>query len=109
MLPVHLLARVPPRVSISDYMVRIEDRTALFVLNKFPNLKQEPYWDTLLFSEPRSIGLIQLAWIRKYVKYQETKERREQEQLPLFQKTISYNPNPLPLQVARQIIPFQGL
>jgi len=41
---VHLLAMVPPKVSISDYVGIIKGRTAIRVFNKFKNLKKKPYW-----------------------------------------------------------------
>ncbi len=40
---VHLLAMVPPKISISDYIGTVKGRTAIRVLNKFRHLKQKPY------------------------------------------------------------------
>ena len=41
---VHLLAFVPPKVSISGYVGTLKGRTAIRVFNKFRNLKEKPYW-----------------------------------------------------------------
>lgn len=41
---VHLLAMVPPKLSISECIGIIKGRTAIRVLNKFRHLKQKPYW-----------------------------------------------------------------
>jgi len=41
---VHLLAMVPPKVSISDYVGTIKGRSAIRVFNKFRKLKDKPYW-----------------------------------------------------------------
>ena len=40
---VHLLAMVPPKVSISDYVGTIKGRSAIRVFNKFRKLKDKPY------------------------------------------------------------------
>lgn len=42
---VHLLAMVPPKVSISEFVGTLKGRTAIRVLNRFRDLKQKPYWD----------------------------------------------------------------
>lgn len=41
---VHLLAMVPPKVSVSGYVGTIKGRTAIRVLNQNRGLKQKPYW-----------------------------------------------------------------
>jgi putative transposase len=41
---VHLLAMVPPKVSISDYLGTIKGRTAIRIFNKYKDLRQKPYW-----------------------------------------------------------------
>ena len=38
---VHLLAMVPPKVALSDYVGTIKGRTAIRVLNKFRHLKEK--------------------------------------------------------------------
>jgi len=37
-------AKVPPKISISDYMGIVKGRTAIRVFNRFRNLKKKPYW-----------------------------------------------------------------
>ena len=41
---VYLIAMVPPKISISDYMGIIKGRIAIRVFNKFRKLKKKPYW-----------------------------------------------------------------
>jgi putative transposase len=83
---VHLLVMVPPKVSISDYVGTIKGRTAIRVLNKFKQLKQKPYWGNHFWAQGYCVDTVGLdsEMIRKYVKYQEVKERREEGQQPLF-------------------------
>ncbi len=40
---VHLLAIVPPKVSISEFVGTLKGRTAVRIFNKFRNLKHKPY------------------------------------------------------------------
>ncbi len=82
---VHLLVMVPPKISISDYMGMIKGRTAIRVFNKFRSLKSKPYWGNKFWSRGYCVDTVGLEsdMIRKYVKYQEKKERRV-EQPDLF-------------------------
>jgi len=74
-------------ISISDYVGIIKGRTAIRVLNKFRHLKKKPYWGNHFWSRGYCVDTVGLdmEMIRKYVKYQEAKERfAEHQQLPLF-------------------------
>ena len=83
---VHLLAMVPPKVSISEYVGTVKGRTAIRVLNKYKKLKQKPYWGNHFWSRGYCVDTVGLdaEMIRKYVKHQEAKERREEQQGKLF-------------------------
>ena len=83
---VHLLVMVPPKVSISDYVGTIKGRTAIRILNKYKNLKKKPYWGNHFCSRGYCVDTVGLdsEMIRKYVKYQEAKERKEENQNRLF-------------------------
>ena len=83
---VHLLVMVPPKISISDYVGTVKGRTAIRVLNKYKNLKQKPYWGNHFWSRGYCVDTVGLdsEMIRKYVKYQEDKERKEEKQGKLF-------------------------
>ena len=82
---VHLLAMVPPKVSISDYIGTIKGRTAIRVLNKYKQLKKKPYWGNHFWAKGYCVDTVGLdaEMIRAYVKYQEEQERRAEQQ-PLF-------------------------
>jgi len=73
---VHLLAMVPPKVSISDYVGILKGRSAIRILNKFRKLKDKPYWGNKFWSRGYCVDTVGLdsEMIRKYVKYQEQKE-----------------------------------
>ena len=81
---VHLLVMVPPKVSISDFVGTIKGRTAIRIFNKFRNLKKKPYWGNHFWARGYCVDTVGLdsEMIRKYVKYQEKKEKiYEQRQL----------------------------
>jgi len=82
---VHLLAMVPPKISISDYIGKLKGRTAIRVLNKYKRLKRKPYWGNHFWAKGYCVDTVGLDadMIRKYVKYQEAQEKRA-EQLGLF-------------------------
>ena len=78
---VHLISMVPPKVSISDLLGTLKGRTAIRVFKQFPNLKKKPYWGNHLWARGYCVDTVGLneEMIRKYVQYQEKKERREEQ------------------------------
>ena len=79
---VHLLVMVVPKISISDFVGMVKGRTAIRVFNKFRHLKQKPYRGNHFWSRGYCVDTVGLDTekIRKYVKYQEQKERQEESQ-----------------------------
>ena len=75
---VHLLALVPPKVSISGYVGTLKGRTAIRVFNKFRKLKGKPYWGNHFWVRGYCVDTVGLdaEMIRKYIKYQKDKERK---------------------------------
>ena len=78
---VHLLVLVPPKISISSFVGVVKGRTAIRVFNKFRNLKRKPYWGNHFWARGYCVDTIGLdeEKIRKYVKYQEQRERRAEQ------------------------------
>jgi len=76
---IHLITNVPPKVSISELMGTLKGRTAIRVFNKFPDLKEKPYWGNHFWAPGYCVDTVGLdaEMVRKYVKYQENNERRE--------------------------------
>jgi putative transposase len=74
---VHLLAMVPPKVSISDFVGTIKGRTAIRVFNKFRELKKRPYWGNHFWARVYCVDTVGLdeEKIRAYVRCQEKRER----------------------------------
>ena len=78
---IHLIVMVPPKVSISNLLGTVKGRTAIRVFQKFPYLKQKPYWGNHFWSPGYCVDTIGLdaEMIRAYVKHQEKKERRAEQ------------------------------
>ncbi|WP_111980282.1 IS200/IS605 family transposase, partial [Algibacillus agarilyticus] len=74
---VHLLVKVPPKVSISTLVGTVKGKTALQVFRQFPYLKQRPYWGNHFWAQGNCVDTVGVdaEMIRKYVKYQEKVEK----------------------------------
>ena len=72
---VHLLIKVPPKVSISALMGVMKGKSAIRVFSKFPELKQRPYWGNHFWAEGYCVDTVGLnsEMIQNYIKYQEDK------------------------------------
>ncbi len=76
---VHLLVKIPPKVSISEFMGTVKGRTAIRVFKKYPYLKERPYWGNHFWADGYCVDTVGLdaEMIRKYVAFQERKEREQ--------------------------------
>lgn len=76
---VHLLVKVPPKVSISELMGTVKGKSALRIFTRFPYLKQKPYWGNHFWAKGYCVDTVGVDadMIRQYVKYQEKQEERQ--------------------------------
>ena len=76
---VHLLVKIPPKVSISDFMGSVKGQTAIRVFKKFPYLRERPYWGNHFWANGYCVDTVGLdtEMIRKYIVYQERNERTQ--------------------------------
>jgi len=74
---VHLLVMIPPKVSVSGFVGIVKGRTAIRIFNKFRKLKEKPYWGNHFWARGYCVDTVGLdsEMVRKYVKYQEARER----------------------------------
>ena len=74
---VHLLVKVPPKVSISTLMGTLKGKTALQIFRQFPYLKEKPYWGNHFWAKGYCVDTVGVdaEMIRQYVKHQEKLER----------------------------------
>lgn len=81
---VHLLVKVPSRLSISHVIGHLKGKTALRLFSKFPYLRKNKLWGNHFWARGYCVDTVGIneEMIRKYVKYQE-KHEVEESQLPL--------------------------
>ncbi|CCN33512.1 transposase [Vibrio nigripulchritudo SO65] len=82
---VHLVVKVPPKLSISKLMGVLKGKIALKLFSKFPYLRKNKLWGNHFWQRGYfvdSVGINEEI-IRRYVRHQEKKERVEQQQLAL--------------------------
>ena len=80
----HLLVKLPPKLSVSTVMGTLKGKSAIRVFNKFPNLKKKPYWGNHFWAEGYCVDTlgVDCEMIRKYVKYQDKKDKRKDDGQP---------------------------
>ncbi|MGY3685590.1 IS200/IS605 family transposase [Vibrio coralliilyticus] len=82
---VHLVVKVPPKLSISKLMGVLKGKIALKLFSKFPHLRKNRLWGNHFWQRGYfvdSVGINEKI-IRRYVRRQEKQERAEQHQLAL--------------------------
>ena len=77
---VHLLVSMPPKESISKLVGLIKGQTAIQLFRQFPYLKGKPYWDNHFWAKGYCLDTVDIdeEIIRKYVKFQEKEETRQE-------------------------------
>lgn len=81
---IHLIVMMPPKISVSDLVGTLKGRTAIRIFKQYPKMKTKLYRGNHFWAEGCCVDTIGLdeEIIRKYVRYQEKKER-QYEQLGL--------------------------
>lgn len=81
---VHVVVMIPPKVSVSELLGRLKGQTSMNLFHKFRELKKKLYWGNHFWAKGYCVDTVGLdaEMIRRYVKYQEEKER-QMEQLNL--------------------------
>jgi len=77
---VHLLVRIPPKLSVSRVMGTLKGKTAIRVFHKLPHLKKKPYWGNHFWANGYCVDTVGIneEMVRKYVKYQENNEKKHE-------------------------------
>ena len=82
---VHLIVMIPPKVAVSQWMGRLKGQISMRIFRKFRYLRKKLYWGNHFWAKGYCVDTVGLDadTIRKYVRYQEKKER-QMEQLQLI-------------------------
>ena len=77
---IHIVCSIPPKLSISDFMGILKGKTAISMFKGFPSLKKQPYWGNHFWSRGYFVSTIGIDEdkIIRYVKYQDQKEREQE-------------------------------
>ena len=106
---VHLLVKVPPKLSMSELMGVLKGRSAsgwpraIRLFNVFPSLRKKPYWGNHFWAKGDCVDTVGLdsEMIQKYVRFQE-KEEQHQQQLQLEPEAGG------PSKKGREVCPLWG-
>lgn len=91
---IHALFSIPPKIAISTFMGFLKGKLAIKVMKSYPRLRKKPYWGNHFWARGYFVNTVGLNedLIRRYVKYQEEQERREETErrdYDLFQRPPS--------------------
>ena len=83
---VHAVVSIPPKVSVSEYMGTVKGKTAIKLFKSYPSMRSKPYWGNHFWARGYFVNTVGVdeEMIRKYVKYQEKEEKREEKQQDSF-------------------------
>jgi len=76
---IHALFSIPPKISLSTFMGFLKGKLAIKVMKSYPRLRKKPYWGNHFWARGYFVSTVGLNedLIRRYVRYQEEQERRE--------------------------------
>ena len=76
---VHLVCSIAPKMSVSEFMGILKGKTAIMMFKSYPTLRKKPYWGNHFWSRGYFVSTVGVdeERIKKYVKYQESEERKE--------------------------------
>lgn len=79
---VHLVVSIPPKVSVSELVGTLKGKLAIKLFKNYPQLKQNPYWGNHFWARGYFVNTVGINedHIRRYVKYQEGEDRKEEKQ-----------------------------
>jgi len=78
---VHLVCSIPPKVSVSSFLGFLKGKLAIKLFKSYPKLKQKPYWGNHFWARGYFVNTVGMneEVIRRYVKYQEKREKEEEQ------------------------------
>ncbi|GAB5535471.1 MAG: hypothetical protein Rubg2KO_17200 [Rubricoccaceae bacterium] len=77
---VHLVCSIPPKLSVSSFMGFLKGKLAIKLFKSYPRLRQKPYWGNHFWSRGYFVNTVGMNedLVRRYVRYQEAEEKREE-------------------------------
>ena len=83
---IHVVSSIPPKVSVSELMGTLKGKLAIKLFKSYPKLKEKPYWGNHFWSRGYFVTTVGVDedMIRRYVKYQEGEDKKEESQTRNF-------------------------
>ena len=77
---IHVVVSIPPKISVSAYMGTVKGKIAIKMFKTYPNLKKKPYWGNHFWGRGYFVDTVGIneEIIKRYVKYQEDEEKKEE-------------------------------
>jgi len=76
---VHLVCSIPPKMSVSEFMGILKGKLAIMLFKSYPVLRKKPYWGNHFWSRGYFVSTVGVdeEKVKRYVKYQEEEEKKE--------------------------------
>ena len=76
---VHLVCSIPPKMSVSEFMGILKGKLAIMLFKSYPTLRKKPYWGNHFWSRGYFVSTVGIdeEKVKRYVKYQEGEDRKE--------------------------------
>ncbi len=83
---IHVVCSIPPKVSVSELLGTLKGKLAIKLFKSYPKLKEKPYWGNHFWSRGYFVSTVGIdeEMIRRYVKYQEGEDKKEESQTRNF-------------------------
>lgn len=83
---IHIVCSIPPKISVSELMGTLKGKLAIKLFKSYPKLKEKPYWGNHFWSRGYFVTTVGVdeEMIRRYVKYQEGEDKKEESQTRNF-------------------------
>ena len=83
---IHIVCSIPLKVSVSEMLGTLKGKLAIKIFKSYPKLKQKPYWGNHFWSRGYFVTTVGVdeEIIRRYVKFQEGEDKREENQTKNF-------------------------
>jgi len=83
---VHVVVLIPPKVSVSTYVGTVKGKTAIRIFQKYPMMKPKLYWGSHFWARGYFVNTVGVDedLVRRYVKYQESEEKKEEKHTKNF-------------------------
>lgn len=77
---IHIVVSIPPKLSVSDFMGILKGKTAIKIFKAYGQLKKKVYWGNHFWARGYFVNTVGIDedMIRRYVKYQEEEEKKEE-------------------------------